>query len=228
MASAQAESWPRCLVVEVLRARMLLVDDHELFRRGLALVIQATLDLKLVDAVASAVDALSLASRVKYDIAIIDVLMPTTSGITLCNELSKMHPTCRVLVLSAIDDPSIIAQMLRGGACGFALKSQPAEEIIVAIRGVLRGVRYIAPTVSALVQAELAVPETSLRSRLTRRECEVFELLIRGNSNEQIATNLGISQRTVETHSQRVTQKLPARSLAEIRRVAMRLGGLGP
>ena len=204
----------------------MVVDDHPLFRSALALIVDAEPDLDLVASVGSAREVVEL--ETPFDLAIVDVLMPVTSGFTLCTELVERLPQCKVLMLSAIDDPGLITDLFRGGACGFALKSQPATEILEAIRAVLGGLRYVAPSLSLAVgAAELAVPSMRALVQLTRREREVFELLIRGNSNDEIAGRLFISRRTVETHRQRVMNKLSAHSVVQMQRIAARLGGLG-
>jgi len=203
-----------------------VVDDHPLFRHALGLIVEAERDLELVASVGSAREAIEL--DVRFDLAIVDVLMPVTSGFTLCAELLERLPKCKVLMLSAVDDPGLISDLFRGGACGFALKSQTATEIVEAIRAVLGGVRYVATHLARAVEAaELAVPAMRALVQLTRREREVFELLIRGNSNDEIAGRLFISRRTVETHRQRVMNKLSAHSVVQMQRIAARLGGLG-
>jgi DNA-binding NarL/FixJ family response regulator len=126
-----------------------------------------------------------------------------------------------------VDEPSLIADMLRAGAAGFALKTQPIEEILEAVRTVLGGVRYLPPGVSHdEVERQLASSPASPHNLLTRREREVFELVIRGHSNDEVATLLFIARRTVETHRQRMARKLSGRSVAEFLRVGAIHGGL--
>ncbi len=214
---------------EVKKARIILVDDHPLFRQGLLVALRREQDLDVVGDVGSAGEAIELAKSMMFDLAVVDVLMPTTSGISLTSELFEHQPTCRVLGLSVIDDPGLIADMLRAHACGFATKTQQIDEILDAIRQVLGGLRYLPPRVSRdAVEAELTATPSHPMQRLTRREREVFELLIRGNSNDEVATMLVISRRTVETHRQRIMRKLSAHSLAQMQRVAARHGGLTP
>jgi DNA-binding NarL/FixJ family response regulator len=203
-----------------------VVDDHPLFRQALAAIIAGEPDLEIVASVSTAREALELA--IDFDLALVDVLMPRTSGFTLCHELSELNQARKILIISAVDDPGLIADLFRAGACGFALKSQQPAEILEAIRTVLGGLRYVAPAVArGVTEAELAIPEVRPLVRLTRREREVFELLIRGNSNDEIAGRLFISRRTVETHRQRVMNKLSAHSVVQMQRIAARLGGLG-
>jgi DNA-binding NarL/FixJ family response regulator len=214
--------------VAAARARVGIVDDHPLFRRGLRAVLAREEHLEVVGEASNADEALGMARHVEMDIALVDILMPATSGITLASELFELQPSCKVLALSLVDEPGIIADMLRARACGYLLKTQPIEDVLEAIRQVLAGVRYLPPNVSSqLIDAELAGTPARPFARLTRREREVFELLIRGQTNAEIATRLFISRRTVETHRQRVMNKLSARSVIQMQRLAARHGGLG-
>ena len=209
------------------QARIALIDDHPLFRQGLAVALRGEADLDVVGAVGSADEARELARTVALDLAVVDILMPGTSGISLTSELFELQPGCKVLALSVIDEPGIVADMLRAHACGFASKTQPVAEIVDAIRQVLGGLRYLAPRISRdAVDAELADVPSHPLVRLTRREREVFELVIRGRSNDEVAIVLVISRRTVETHRQRIMRKLSAHTLVQLQRIAARHGGL--
>ncbi|HUS29745.1 MAG TPA: response regulator transcription factor [Kofleriaceae bacterium] len=211
----------------VLKSRAMLVDDHPLFRTGLAITLAKEPDLHVTADVGSAVEALEAMRASAIDIAVIDVLMPTTTGVSLAAELLELRPSCKILALSVLDEPMIIATMLRAGALGYALKTQPPNEITQAIRIVLSGARYLPPFVSHEAVLGL-VADTVERpmDRLTRREREVFDLLIRGHSNDEIATRLFISRRTVETHRQRITKKLATHSILDMIRLAARQGAL--
>jgi DNA-binding NarL/FixJ family response regulator len=210
-------------------ARVVIVDDHPMFRQGLAVALQEEPDFQIVGEAGSAAEALALVERTEVDVAAIDILMPCVSGITLASEIHDRRPGCRVLGLSVIDEPGLIADMLRAHACGFALKTQPVAEIVDAIRQVLGGVRYLPPSVSHdAVNNELDTSGERPLQRLTKREREIFELLIRGNSNDEIAQRLFIARRTVETHRQRIMNKLSAHSIIQMQRLAARHGGLEP
>jgi DNA-binding NarL/FixJ family response regulator len=211
----------------VRKACVALIDDHALFRQGLAMALQRESDLDVIGEAGDAESALELAKRVDLDVAVVDVWMPVRSGISLATELFALQPRCKVLGLSAIDDPGLIADMLRAHACGFALKTQPITEIIDAIRQVLGGLRYLPPGVSRdAVDDELARAAPNPLSRLTSREREVFELLLRGHTNDEIATRLFVSRRTVEAHRLHIMKKLSARSVAQLQRIAARHGDL--
>jgi DNA-binding NarL/FixJ family response regulator len=210
------------------KARLLLVDDHPLFRRGLVATLRDDPELAIVAEVGSSAEACEVVRRGDIDGAVIDILMPAESGISLAGQLRDLLPTCWILALSVVDEPGLIADMLRAGATGYALKTEPVEAIVAAIHQVMHGVPYLPPTVSHdAIQRELARTADEPFARLTPREREVFELIIRGHSNAEIAALLYIAPRTVETHRQRITKKLSTRSVPELQRLAARYGGLG-
>jgi len=215
-------------MVSVRKAYVALVDDHPLFRQGLMAALQREGDLDVIGEAGSAASALELARRFELDVAIVDILMPGRSGISLANELFELQPRCKILALSVIDDPGLIADMLRAHACGYALKTQPIGEIVEAIRQVLGGLRYLPPGISReAIEGELARTAPDPLQQLTPREREVFELLIRGRTNDEIAMQLYISRRTAETHRQRISKKLSAHSIVQLQWIAARHGGLG-
>lgn len=214
-------------MVAVIKSQLLLVDDHPLFRAGLAMTLGGEPDLEVVGQASSAAEAVDLIRERAFDIAVLDVLLPIASGVSLTTELHAIRPSCKILGLSVLDEPAIIATMLRAGAAGYALKTQDAADITAAIRTVLAGGCYLPPLVSsrnvlALVQDKAQPP----LERLTAREREVFELLVRGHTNDEIAARLFIARRTVETHRHRIMKKLAAHSMLEMVRLAAREGAL--
>lgn len=205
--------------------RVFLIDDHPLFREGLAGAIQAEPDLEVVGQAATLDELRAQAPEVEPDVAVVDLLMPLVSGIGVTRELGELLPRCRVLGLSAVVDAAAIAEMLRAGARGFALKTQPAPEILDAVRRTAAGDSYLPSSVSReAVDAELAGGAPPSLAQLTRREREIFELMIRGYTNPEIAARLFISLRTVETHRHRIVKKVCARSIVEMQRLAARYG----
>lgn len=214
-------------MTDVLKSQILLVDDHPLFCSGLALSMTSEPDLEVIAQVTTGEEAIALARQRQIDIAVIDVLMPSGSGITLAGQLAELRPAPAILALSVLDEPTVIATMLRAGATGYALKTQPPEEILEAVRMVLAGARYIPPRVPQSVVMSLVEhgSEQPLQ-RLTRREREIFDLLVRGFSNDEIACRLFIARRTVETHRQRIMKKLSTHSLVDMIRFAAQQGAL--
>jgi DNA-binding NarL/FixJ family response regulator len=214
-------------MVDVLRSQILLVDDHPLFRTGLAMVLGVEPDLHVIGEASTADEAVRYVRDEVIDLAVTDVLMPTTTGISLASHLIEVNPRLKILGLSVLDEPTIVASMLRAGAAGYVLKTQPPAEVTEAIRTVLSGSRYISPRVSEpAVAALVAGSGDQPLHRLTRREREIFDLLIRGNSNEEIGCRLFIARRTVETHRQRIMKKLATHSILDLIRVAAQQGAL--
>jgi DNA-binding NarL/FixJ family response regulator len=216
------------MVTTVIEAvRVLIVDDHPMIRHGLAVALRQESAVLQVEEAGNAEEALVVAHHHVLDIAVVDILMPKTSGISLTSQLYELQPQCRVLALSVINEPGLIADMLRAHASGFALKTQPIAEIVQAMYDVLSGKRYLPPGVShEQVDAELGSEAVNPLKRLSPREYEIFELLIRGRATAEIAAELFISPRTVETHRQRIAAKLSANSLHTMQRLAARHGGL--
>jgi two-component system response regulator NreC len=209
------------------RAHTVLVDDHPLFRLGLQEVLRREPDVELVGEAHNAADVMKLAQHLRLDVAVVDMVMPGVDGISLTAELHHLQPQCKILGLSVVDEPVRIAEMLRAGASGYALKTQPVSEIIEAIRTILGGIRYLSPGVSSDEIDALASTDHQPFARLTGREREVFDRLVRGEPNSVIAATLVISRRTVETHRQRIMKKLGAHSIVELLQVAARHGLIG-
>lgn len=200
---------------------VLLVDDHPLFRLGVETLLSREADLEVVGTAASVAEAVALAEQHQPDVVVCDVLLPEESGIALARRLLSQRPT-RILGLSVLDEPIRIAEMMRAGATGFALKVQTIEEIVDAIRDAAAGRRYLAPSIRD--QVEQLTSNTLPLERLTNREREVFGFLVNGESNAEIGERLGIAVRTVDTHRQRVLKKLDAHSIADLVRLAARWG----
>lgn len=208
--------------------RVVLIDDHPLFRLGLRTLLSKDPGLAVVAEVGASPQVLEIIGEMQVDVAIVDVLMPGTSGVEMTTEIRRLQPNCKVLGLSMLDEPVRIAEMLRAGASGFAHKSQSADEIIAAIKHVASGERYLPPsvakeTVETLVTDKAAWP----LERLSPREREVFELLVAGHTSESIGHRLFISRRTVEAHRQHITRKLGVHTMIDLVRIAVHHGVVG-
>lgn len=183
--------------------RVLIVDDHPLVRDGLARLL-AGHGIAVVGLAAEGGEGIRLARRERPDVVLWDLAMPA-GGVTGLSHLKRTAPGCRVLVVTALDNPWLAAEAARAGADGFLAKTASAEEFIAAIRACAEG-RPAFPS----------VPE------LSPREEEVFALLGQGLANRDIAVRLGISPKTVESHLERLKEKLGCASAAELRALALR------
>jgi DNA-binding NarL/FixJ family response regulator len=203
-----------------------LIDDHQLFLDGLRAVLATQPDLRVVAATSQPRTAARLVEDAQPDVVVLDMMMPGLSGVSVARELLRADPGRHVLALSMVADHSSVADALDAGVRGYACKSQPAADVVAAIREVARGNSYLAPQLS-----ELAVPLRGARAprpldKLTVREREVFELTVSGRSTRDVAAELGISPRTVETHRARILRKLDAHSALDLVRLAASWGML--
>jgi two-component system, NarL family, response regulator NreC len=207
--------------------RVLIVDDHAVFRAGLKLLIDAEDDLEAVGEAGTARDAIFQARALEPDVVLLDIVMPDQSGLDAMPTLLHERPEMKVLILSMQDDPQYIRQAFAAGASGYVLKEAADTEVVAAIREVAGGSSYVHPAVGAkLVAAETAEARRAQEDPLSDREREVLRLLALGHTNQEIAAQLYISVRTAETHRAHIMQKLRLSSRAELVRYALEQGVL--
>jgi DNA-binding NarL/FixJ family response regulator len=197
--------------------RILIVDDHAVFRAGLRRLIDAEAGLETVGEAGNVRDAVFEARSHDPDLVVMDVVMPGGSGLEAVPKLLHEHPDLKVLVLSMQDDPRYVREAFSVGASGYVLKEAVDTEVIAAIRDVAAGGRYVHPELGArLVAAETEARKRADEDPLSDREHEVLVLLARGFTNQEIAKKLFISVRTAETHRAHVMQKLRLGTRAEL------------
>ena len=210
--------------------RILLADDHALVRRGLRLILDAEPDLTVVAEASDGAEALRECAATEIDLAILDIAMPRMTGIQAAREISKRHPSVRILVLSMYDNEQYFFEALKAGACGYVLKSVADRDLLDACRGAMRGEPYLYPgAVTALIREYLGRDWDSLPdSILTPREEEIIKLVAEGYSSKQIAETLGISVKTVDRHRANILGKLGMRDRLELTKYAIRVGLVEP
>jgi DNA-binding NarL/FixJ family response regulator len=207
--------------------RVLIVDDHAVFRAGLRMLINVETDMEAVGEAGNARDAVFQARSLKPDVILMDVVMPDQSGLEVVPTLLHERPETKVLVLSMQDDPQYVRQAFANGASGYILKEAADTEVVTAIREVAAGNNYVHPTVGArLIAAETAEARRAEEDPLSDREREVLRLLALGHTNQEISAQLFISVRTAETHRAHIMQKLRLTSRAELVRYAIEQGAL--
>jgi DNA-binding NarL/FixJ family response regulator len=205
--------------------RILLVDDHPLMREGAAQWIRRAPDLEVCGEVDSAAEAVTAVEKLKPDLVVTDISLPGRNGIELIKDLQVLHPEVPVLVLSMHDESLYAGRALRAGARGYLMKRAGGERLVQSIREVLAGRIAVTPEMATLLLEEYSGrhPRSgrSTLPRLTDREFEVFQLFGEARSNREIADQLHLSPKTVETHRLNLMRKLKARNTAELIRFAL-------
>jgi two-component system response regulator NreC len=205
--------------------RIIVVDDHAVVRAGLRMLLDAEDDLEVVAEASDARTAVFEVRAQKPDIVVLDVVMPGRSGIESIPDLLKESPETKVLVLSMQDDPSYVREAFAAGAKGYVLKEAADAEVVDAVREVAEGRQYVHPALGArLVAADAQERERAESDPLSDREHEVLRLLALGHTNQEIAKELFLSVRTVETHRAHIMQKLRIATRAELVRYALSVG----
>ena len=208
------------------RVRILLVDDHALVREGLTALLERQPGIEVVGGVGTARAVLGLEPAV--DVVVSEIDLPDANGGQAIRLFTEHVPQASVLVLSAVDHPVKVLEALVAGAAGYLLKTAESAELLAAVRALARGETYLQPSLGVALarfpSTLLAEPGSGAIDRLPPKEIEVLHLLALGYTNAEIATRVGVSVRTVETHRARIGQKLGGRSRADLVREAMRFG----
>jgi len=202
------------------KIKILIADDHAFVREGTRRILEQEPDLEVVAEAGNGEEAVTLASELKPDVAIIDVAMPKLDGIEATRQIKALCPAVAVLVLSAYDDDQFVFGLLEAGAAGYLLKSVRGHEIVDAIRAVDAGESVLHPSVARKVLNRFAsVSNRAQRKKplelLTEREVEVLKLVTKGLSNKDIADGLSLSIRTVQGHLANIFNKLRVSSRTE-------------
>ena len=205
------------------RIRVLVADDHTIVRQGLVGILQASAEIEVVGEAADGAEAVEKAQKLKPDVVVLDVSMPHLSGLEAARRIRESVPAARVLVLTMHDDEEYVLKMVRAGASGYLLKDSAASELLAGIHALKSGKAYFGPHASRALaeayQSDRPLPEDPFE-RLTDREREIFQLVVEGKTNAQIAEMLFISPKTVDNHRTRMMEKLGIHGTAELVRFA--------
>jgi len=211
---------------------VLLVDDHEVVRQGLRALLAAQEDMEVVGEAPDGQRAVALAREISPDVVVMDISMPGMNGLEATREIVKRSPQIKVLVLTSYDDDDCVVQMTEAGAVGYLTKRSAANDLTEAIRVVRRGQTFFSPDIAKRLQERSKPGLGQKGSRkssavLTQREEQVLQLVAEGFPNKGIASQLGISVKTVEKHRQAVMNKLNIHETAGLTRFAISKRG-GP
>ena|SRR5919106_197676 len=202
---------------------VVLADDHPILRNGVKLLLERE-RLEVVGEASDGFEAITLAQRLHPDVVVLDIAMPTLNGLSAIDEIRKVSPRSRMVLLTMYTDEHYVLQALRAGVKGCVSKAQAAEHLLEAIREVCAGGVYLSPSVSgAVVQAYLSKNEVP-RNSLTARERQVLQLVAEGKTTKEIAVILSVSVKTAESHRTKLMEKLDIHSTAGLVRYAIRSG----
>jgi len=202
--------------------RVLIADDHRMFREGLKTVLNSSKEFDVVGEASDGQDAVRLARKLQPDLALLDITMPGLNGVDAAREVRRAAPKAKVLMLTMHRDGIYLAEALRAGATGYLLKTQGAGELLEALREVAHGEVYLSPGLSNALVEGYQHPERLHQDPLSPREREVLQLVAEGKTTKEIAAVLGISYKTAESHRLRVMSKLDIHDTAGLVRYAIR------
>ncbi len=215
------------------KIRVIVADDHTLVREGVRMILAKESDLEVVGEASDGQQALGLVESLKPDVVIMDISMPGMGGIEATQRLKERHPKVAVLALTMHEEESYVFRLLRAGASGYVLKRAAAHDLVQAVRAAARGESFLYPSVARKVLEDYLkrVEAGEGRERfdgLTEREKEILTLIAQGSSNQEIAQQLFVSIKTVQTHRAHILEKLNLHDRTELVRYAIRKGLIEP
>lgn len=206
-------------------ARILLADDHALLRAGLRLLLSSKASLEVVGEASTGLETLSMAEKLQPDLILLDVSMPALGGLDALPALRRLCPQTRILILTMHDDPHYLRQAVHNGAAGYVLKKAADTELLSAVYAVLRGEMYVHPSMTRVLLEDMlpapSSPPADSWSALSEREQEVLRQAALGYTSAEIAGQLNLSAKTIETYRARGMEKLGLRNRAALVRYAL-------
>jgi DNA-binding NarL/FixJ family response regulator len=205
--------------------KAVLIDDHQIFRVGVRTMLTAASEWRIVGEAGRAREAFALIDAERPDVALLDIALPGMDGVVATREIRRRAPATRILILTVHEEIRDVLDAFAAGAAGYALKNEEPEALLAALATVMRGERYVAPALVPRLAAYQSGPQPAdVLSALSEREREIFRLAAECLITREIAQELCISRKTVDTHLYRIHHKLGLRTSAELVRLAGRLG----
>ncbi len=207
---------------------IMLADDHRIVRQGLHALLRAEPDFNVIGEANDGLEVLELVRKLNPDVVVLDLMMPGLNGLEAARQLNKQMPQTKIIILSMYDDEGFVLEALTNGVSAYVLKDAGSSDLIQAVREVVAGHRYLSPPLSdRAIEAYEQMARAGTMDKyetLTTREREVLQLSAEGHTNSEIATRLGISVRTAETHRSKLMHKLGVHTQADLTRYAIRRG----
>jgi two-component system response regulator NreC len=198
------------------KIRILLVDDHTLFRQGIKTLISAESDMEVAGEASNGSDAIEKADEVRPDVVLMDISMPGLSSFEASRQIKKNHTRTKVLFLTMYDDQDYVTQAMAVGASGYILKDCPSTELVRGLRDASSGSSYFSSPIVSQLLDDLLSRGKSPKATLTTRECEVLRMLAEGTSVKEIACSLNVTIKTVEAHKFNLMRKLDIHNKAQL------------
>jgi DNA-binding NarL/FixJ family response regulator len=203
--------------------RLLIADDHQIFRQGLKRLLADQSDFVVVAEAATGSEAIEAARTHAIDVAILDLSMPGRDGVQMIGYLKAIQPTLKTLVMTMHGETTYVVQALRAGTDGYMTKENACDELAMAIRRLAAGGKYVCPLIAERVTLELVRNDSEpIHAKLSQRERKVFEMLVAGKRGSDIAQELSLSAKTVSTHKTNVLKKMNAVNRTELVLYAIR------
>ena len=203
--------------------KVIIADDHVIFRQGLLKLLQSATDIAVIGEAGEGHESLGLIKKEKPDVAVLDISMPGLNGIEIVKEIEILGLATNVIFLTMHNDPLTAKKAMQSNALGYVLKDDAFEDLLYAIRAAASGRTFISPSISEKI-LKSGKPKEIENRILTKREQEVLRLIALGLTNKKIAEKLVISVKTVDTHRTRILQKLGAHTAADLVRYAIKIG----
>jgi len=207
---------------------IVLADDHHVVRQGLRALLETESDFKVIGEAGNGLEALQLARELKPNVLVLDLMMPILNGLEVTRQVCKSSTNTRVVILSMYANEAYVLEALGNGASAYVMKDSSSADLLLAVREVAAGRRYLSPPLSdraiEVYQEKAKAATLDKYETLTTREREVLQLTAEGHTNAEIAARLGISSRTAETHRSNLMHKLSLHTQADLIRYALRRG----
>lgn len=212
----------------LMDTKVLLVDDHAILREGLHMVLDNQPDISVVGEAEDGRQAITMVEELHPNVVVMDIAMPKLNGLEATTHIKRLHPEVRVVILTMHDDPEYFRQIVKAGATGCVLKRSAGKELVMAVKAAARGESYFSPAVASRMvedyRAWLGRGDVDKIHSLTGREREVLQLVAEGQSNQEVADQLGVSIKTVQTHRAHLMRKLDAHDRTDLVKYAVKTG----